>query len=332
MRSLIVACILLLSGVATAQQVVPIKGGVGITGSGSSAASGLFYGTVCENYTVGTVTGGGSIVFQIATVDPQNPSGGTIASASSASISSAYGPAATCITSATSSSVVVSWTVTGTFSATVWLSVQGLIGQGGSGGGGGGAQPDAGLLVQFNGDGGVGAVAVMNNVATTTAGDGGTQPVVVVGQSAPVQVQLAGDGGVLSTNIVGGSVTVTGGGAQDAGVYLLNSYTAPAQVDNSEQTACQGGVVLCASGPATAITVQSLAKSQTIQNNSSANVCFGFTAGLSCSPAFDAGTTVGFPLVPGQAFTETGSVQMYCVTAGSPMVAPDAGLNYADCR
>jgi hypothetical protein len=251
-RLLFALWLMLLSCLAEAQQVDPIRNGVVVTSSGSQAASQLFYGNICMDYTVGAVTGGGSVVFTVGTVDPQNPSAGFIAIVAGPSISSASGPFATCISAATSSSVVVSWTVTGTFSATVWLSVQGLIGGGGSSSGGGGGAQDAGVYLLpgstvFVDGGNVvvtnlpsilpdgGAVTAYQGgtwtVGTTTIGDGGTQPVVGMGgtigtttigdggveavaiMNTPLPVAVNGDGGTLPVVGVGGSMAVTQGTA-----------------------------------------------------------------------------------------------------------------------
>lgn len=126
MRYLLAIWVMLMSSLAQAQMVVAIKNGVGVTTSGSQAVSGLFAGDIDLIYTVGTVAGGGSIVFSECTVDPLNPSAGCLTTVTSPSVSSATGPAAIKIHAGHSSSVVVAWTVSGSFSATVWLSVQGV--------------------------------------------------------------------------------------------------------------------------------------------------------------------------------------------------------------
>lgn len=228
----------LVAAVALSQLVVPVKNGTTITSSGSSAASGLFSGDVDLIATVGAVSGGGSIVFTVAAVDPLNPSGGAIASASTQSISSATSPSAVAVLHAGhSSSVVVSWAVTGTFSAQVWLSVQGTIPSeiqglaggfpiavsivdGGTGGGGaaGGAQ-DAGVYLLPGSSVAVNNVPVVQAVSVVDGGltlpnilpDGG---VVQAGQFGNWSVQSVIDGGltIVAEPYQYGSVFIDGGG------------------------------------------------------------------------------------------------------------------------
>lgn len=154
----------LVAALGLAQSVQPILNGVTVTGSGSRVVSGLFSGDVDLVASVGSIAGGGSIVFAVSAVDPLNPSGGAIATAATASISSATSnPAVAVLHAGHSSSVQVTWTVTGTFSATVWLSVQGIIpsefqgvdggmpvtvSTAGGGSGGSGLSWDAGVVVQ----------------------------------------------------------------------------------------------------------------------------------------------------------------------------------------
>jgi hypothetical protein len=115
-----------ISCLAESQTVTALKNGVILTGSGSASVSGLFNGDVELNYVVGAITGGGSIVFTISAVDPLSPATGALASASSPSISSATGPGVVVLHAGHSSSVTASWTVSGTFSSTIYLSVQGI--------------------------------------------------------------------------------------------------------------------------------------------------------------------------------------------------------------
>lgn len=126
MRLAVVIWVAFLSCMAEAQVVSPIIVGTTITSSSGSpvAASGLFSGDVDMIWTVGTITGGGSIVFTMCSTDPLNPIN-CITSVSSQSISSP-GTAAAKLHAGHSSTVLVSWAVTGTFSARVQLSVQGV--------------------------------------------------------------------------------------------------------------------------------------------------------------------------------------------------------------
>ena len=355
-------------------QTYPVLQNATVVGNGGRPVTGLTSGEFDLIVAVNGLVDGGSPAFslQVQESDPLMPQvvldGG---------IGFTVGPIAASLQLAPihaklfgSSSVYVTWTVDGgsyfsgvdvalvNRAAVAAPSVEGIDGgravnvaivSGGTGGGGGGSLPDAGLLVQFNGDGGVGAVAVMNQPATypiTRIGDGGNDSVVITGTITPVPVFFPGDGGNISTFITGGTVAATVtppavqgvqfvGDGGTGGVNILNQptlsyiYGTPLPADTSSQTSGQSGITLCGTA-GTIITVQANAKNQTICNQSSNPVCFGFTAGLSCPPAIDAGTTLGTTLQPQQCFTQTGSVQMYCVTQSVAMSSPDGGLSYLD--
>jgi hypothetical protein len=142
MRYFFALWLTLLSCLAEAQTPpIPVINNATTTASGFQVNSNVTGSGISMTYTVGAVTGGGSIVFTVCTLDPLNPSAGCIQSASSVSVSSAAGPASVVLIGPQSQSIKTSWAVTSTFSAAITLSVQGVL-----------IPPDAGM--EQIGDGG----------------------------------------------------------------------------------------------------------------------------------------------------------------------------------
>jgi hypothetical protein len=162
MNGLLLALVASQFGQPSGPVVTPVINGIAVSTSNSAVVSGLFWGDVDLVYDVGAVSGGGSIVFTVASTDPLNPATTIGVSNASPSISGAGGAGAVVLHAGHSSAVKVTWTITGTFSATIWASVQGIFPseiQGidggilvtvstGGGGGGGGSSWDAGVIVQ----------------------------------------------------------------------------------------------------------------------------------------------------------------------------------------
>ena len=131
MRYLAAAWLVLVSSLALGQSVTPVQNCTTVTTSGTQAVSGNFDGDVIVIYTVGAVTGGGSIVFQVCSTDPLAP---TLADGGPACITTVTGPSISTATPASalklhaghSSSVNVTWFTSGSFSANVCLSSQGV--------------------------------------------------------------------------------------------------------------------------------------------------------------------------------------------------------------
>ena len=115
---------LALSQVYPPSQVNPIINGSVVSASGGPRVIGnLFGGDIDLEVSLGAVTGGGSIVFTMTAADPLNPSATQAASVSTPSLSNGSNPVVAILHAAHTSSVQVSWTVTGTFSAAMWVSV-----------------------------------------------------------------------------------------------------------------------------------------------------------------------------------------------------------------
>ena len=195
----------LLAALAFGQVVVPVLNGATVTASWQKAVSGIYNGDIILDYTVGTVTGGGSIQFQLSTVDPLNPStvyqtevSGSISSSSSGLVSQI---------GAASSSVVITWTVTGTFSATVWLSVQGIASFA--------VLPDAGLSVAFLDAVSVDAGTVYAHAFCTDAGCVTS----LMGGSGGGLWSLD-SAGYLTPSDAGAGLDVTGLGRFDSGIQF----------------------------------------------------------------------------------------------------------------
>jgi hypothetical protein len=330
------------------QVLVPIGNGVTITSSGNQVVAGLFYGNVSMVYSVGTVTGGGSIVFTVAAVDPLDPDAGAISTASGGSVSSATGPVAVEMNASASSTVNVSWVVTGSFSATVWLSVQGLIAAASSSGGGI-SNPYLGTFVADGGSFGVVNVlgastfTTVTDTSITTTGPNITDGTLTADAGSFAQICITGSGCITSWDggAGGGGVTdpYLGTWIADAGNFSTLTVQNASTLDGVYNAAAEqidGGLFVAQSASIDAgLNVTGLATLGTLLVNGIATLT-GFTyqaagdfndGGLYVAELakFDAGVTIAEQLAVLDVDAGYATFGTICFTGGSCASSWDGG-------